>query len=289
MHRAAAALALFTVAASELRLGPVAFVAAPDLKVGPTLSVATLALAAVGPTFRSGAAAQTPRDAAVPFKVGETLTYDVTWSTLLIAGSATSRIVERESASRSDAYEIVADGRPIPLLQRLYNLYYRLDTRLDTRTLLPHRATFRSEENGARRQAETRFDRERGKASFELDEDGTDYQYDFDVPPQVQDALSAVYVLRAMPWKPGDRLTVPVSNDGALFSVIAEPAAAESVRVPFGALEGWRVHVTVTDAQGQPAVSDAAVWISTDSRRLPLKLQAKLPVGHFVLVLRDAR
>jgi hypothetical protein len=31
-----------------------------------------------------------------------------------------------------------------------------------------------------------------------------------------------------------------------------------------------------------------AVWISADARRLPLKLQAELPVGAFVLTLSGA-
>jgi hypothetical protein len=44
----------------------------------------------------------------------------------------------------------------------------------------------------------------------------------------------------------------------------------------------------VLDASGQPAIGDAAVWYSTDARRLPIKLQGRLPVGHFVLVLREA-
>ena len=32
-----------------------------------------------------------------------------------------------------------------------------------------------------------------------------------------------------------------------------------------------------------------AVWISDDARRLPVRIQAQLPVGSFVLTLKDAR
>ena len=32
-----------------------------------------------------------------------------------------------------------------------------------------------------------------------------------------------------------------------------------------------------------------AMWVSTNARRLPLKLQADLPVGTFNLMLREAR
>ena len=54
-----------------------------------------------------------------------------------------------------------------------------------------------------------RFDRGRRKASYELQEDTT-LKGEFDIPPQVQDGLSAVYILRAMNFKVGDRITLPV-------------------------------------------------------------------------------
>ena len=255
--------------------------------------LALLAVSAAGPAIPSAAPAsqaRTPaRDSAIPFKVGETLTFDVTWSTFLVAGSAVSRVAEKRPASDSTAYHIVADGRPIPLLQRLYNIYYKMETSLDTATLLPHRTSLYSEQAGAKRLAVTRFDRTQRKAFFELDDAGTPLKTDFDVPPQVQDGLSAVYVLRAMNFKAGDRITLPVADDGSMYSVHADPVAVEQVRVPLGTLEAWRVNVSIVDAQGQPAARDAAVWYSTDARRLPVKLQAELPVGHFVLLLRDAR
>jgi hypothetical protein len=229
------------------------------------------------------------RDAAVPFKVGERLTYDVTWSSFVVAGSAVSTVVARPPASDSTAYHIVAEGRPVPLLERLYNLYYKMETMLDTATLLPHRVSLFSEQSGARRLAATRFDRAQRKAFFDLDDAGTPLKSEFDIPPQVQDGLSTLYVLRAMTFKAGGRITLPVADDGSMYTVHADPAAPEQVRVPFGSMEAWRINVSIVDAEGQPAARDAAVWFSTDARRLPLKLQAELPVGHFVLVLRDAR
>jgi hypothetical protein len=50
--------------------------------------VAASAFASAAGLRAQPAAAQAGRDAAVPFKVGERLTYDVTWSTFLVAGAA---------------------------------------------------------------------------------------------------------------------------------------------------------------------------------------------------------
>jgi Protein of unknown function (DUF3108) len=251
--------------------------------------VALVAASAVAPALRGRAqsAGAPGRDAAVPFKVGERLTYDVTWSTFLVAGTAYATVAARVDGGGAPAYHLIADGRPIPLLQRLYNVYYKMESMLDTVTLLPQRTSLYSEERAGKRLANTRFDRPKQKAIFELDDAGTPLKNEFDVPPQVQDGLAAIYVLRAMNFKAGDRVSLPVADDGTLYTVQADPAALEQVRVPLGTMEAWRVNVSVVDAAGKPAVSDAAVWYSTDARRLPIKLQGKLPVGHFVLVLRE--
>ena len=91
------------------------------------------------------------RELAVPFAAGEALTYDISWSTFLTAGSATVSVKEKKPSYGSTAYYIVAEGRPTPLLSKLYALYYKADTLLDVYTLLPQRGSIYSDENGRKR------------------------------------------------------------------------------------------------------------------------------------------
>lgn len=248
-------------------------------------AVVALALAAL---TSHPIAQRSPREAAVPFKVGETLTYDVAWSAYLVAGTAVATVAEKRPSRDRTAYYIVADGRPAPLLSRLYNLFYKMDTLLDSSTLLPHRGSVYIEEGNNRHLAVTRFDRTAQTASFEVQDDPT-LTAAFDVPPQVQDGLSALYVLRAMTFKPGDRLTLPVTDEGALYRLQMDVGASERVSVPVGSIEAWSLKTAILDAQGESAMTNVTIWISTDTRRLPVKLEAELPVGTFVLSLRDIR
>src|SRR5687767_12439301 len=101
------------------------------------LVLAMVVASALAPVLRPAAAQG--RDAAVPFKVGERLTYDVTWSTFLVAGTAYATVAAKLDGQGAPAYHLVADGRPIPLLRRLYNVYYKMESMLDTGTLLPQR------------------------------------------------------------------------------------------------------------------------------------------------------
>jgi hypothetical protein len=45
----------------------------------------------------------------------------------------------------------------------------------------------------------------------------------------------------------------------------------------------------VTDSEGHPGYSGLVIWISDDARRLPVKLEAELTVGRFVLALRSVK
>jgi hypothetical protein len=229
-----------------------------------------------------------PRDAAVPFVSGETLTYDVSWSSTVVAGTAMTSVHEKRASGDSFAYYIVAEGRPIPFLARLYNVYYKMDTLLDSVTLLSHRGTLQSEEGAGRRVATTRLDQKARRAFFELQGDAV-VQTEFALPPQAHDGLSALFALRARPLRLGERFTLPVTDGGALYTVGISVGRSERVSVAAGTYDAARLTITIRDDQEQDVWKDIAVWMTTGARRLPVKLQAELPVGEFVLALREAR
>jgi hypothetical protein len=224
----------------------------------------------------------------VPFQVGETLTFDVAWSNYLVAGSAVSRVVEKRPSSNSTAYYIVAEGRPLPLIARIYALYYKMDSLLDNATLLSQRTSLYTEEGTRKRSATTTFNRQAKRALFEIQTD-TDVKNEFAVPQNVQDGLATLYSLRAHSFAVGERMSVPVADDGMLYTASFEVTAPTSVKVPLGQMDAWLLHVTILDAASQPVGNNIAAWISTDARKLPLKLQADLPVGSFTLALRTAQ
>ena len=224
----------------------------------------------------------------VPFRTGETLTYDVSWSNFLVAGTVVTTVGEKKPSLDSTAYYIVAEARPAPLLARLYSLYYKLDTLLDVYSLLPQQGSVYTEEGTRHHLKTTRFDRNAKKAFFEY-QSTTTVKADFPIAASTQDALSALYVLRAIPFKAGLHVTMPVSDDGLNYKLTLDVAAPERVRTPIGEIPAWKVMPVVTNDRGQPIGKNLAVWISDDARRYPVKIQADLPVGSFALVLREAK
>src|SRR5689334_20076482 len=191
------------------------------------------------------------READVPFKVGETLTYDVSWSQFLTAGTAVARVVEKKGSPGSTAYTLVADGRPVPLVARFYPVYYKMDSLLDSFSILSQQTSLYTEENGKKRQSSMRFDRAARRALYDAPNESV--KESFEVPTNVQDGLATLYAVRGHAFKAGEHFSIPVADDGSLYSVEFDTRGPEHVRVPMGDLEAWNLKLTILDSKKQPA------------------------------------
>jgi hypothetical protein len=260
--------------------------------------VATIGVLAAVEARQSSPRAQAPRPAPatrerpVPFAPGETLTYDVMWSNLLTAGTTTVSVRDKRASLGSTAYYVTAEGRPGSLMAAIYPIYYKADTLLDTTTLLPQRGSIYSDEKGRRKLRVTAFDQRARSVHYEVqsgDPAKVTSQSDQAVPAQAHDALSAILFLRTIPLDGGATQTLPIVVNGHVYRVQVTVGGRERVRCGLGDVEAWRLTPTILDETDRADGGDMALWISTDARRLPLKLQAALPVGTFVLTLSSAR
>jgi hypothetical protein len=228
----------------------------------------------------------TPRkELAVPFTAGETLTYDVSWSSFLTAGTATIRVAEKKASYGSTAYYILAEGRPTALVSKLYPLYYKVDTLLDVYSLLPQRGSVYSEEGKRHRMKTTLFEHARQRAQYKV-ETRTVVDKTVSISAVAQDPLGALFVLRSIPLKPGEKMTMPVCDGGNSFKVLVQAGAVETVQANGGAIQAQRLTLTPPAETGARALS---VWLSTDAARVPVKMSAQLSVGAFVLTLSSRR
>jgi hypothetical protein len=238
-------------------------------------------------------AAPAPAEPRVPFATGETLTYDVGWSTYITAGTATMRVAERRTLGPNRvAYVVVAEGKPGTILSKLYDLYYKAESQFDTRTFTPVTASVFSKEGSRTRVKTTHF---RGQNATTADYEvrtTTLNKRELTVPKYTQDALAAIYVLRSvLRFTPGDRLTMPVTSGGDVYNTdVRLGGAPETVRTGAGTFQAWKATITAIDVvTRQPAARGMAVWFSNDARRLPVKMEAGLAVGSFTLTLSSVR
>jgi hypothetical protein len=224
----------------------------------------------------------------VPFAVGETLEYDVGWSSYLTAGTATLSIREKKPSYGSVAYYAVAEGRATGLVAALYHVYYKADSLLDVYSLLPQRGSIYSDEGRTRRLRATRFDQARRSAEYEVTP-GRVPPKKVTLPGPTHDALSAVLALRMLRLREGLSVTFPVSDGGRVFRVRATVRARERLSTRLGQVMAWRIEPVIMGDAGDIGARKLTVWLSDDERKWPLLMEAEMPVGTFTLTLRSAR
>ena len=230
------------------------------------------------------AAPTVKKEMTVPFHAGEVLEYDIGWSSYVTAGTATVTVKEKKPSYNSVAYYVVAEGRPTPLLSKLYTLYYKADTLIDAFSLLPQRGSLYVEEGKRHRMKTTTFNQSTRHAKYEV-QTATHVEKDLALPGFTQDSLSALYVLRSIPMKTGDKFNMPVTDAGDVYKVQMQVIGTESLQTPLGTINALKIVPVITAAKGEPP-RGIAIWISDDPRRLPLKIEAQLAVGKFVVSLR---
>jgi uncharacterized protein DUF3108 len=256
---------------------------------GLALFVGTAAVARVsGPQARTHRPTQKPAAAerAVPFAVGESLEYDVSWSSYLTAGTATLSIRARKPSYDSVAYYVVAEGQATGFAAALYPAYYKADTLLDVYTLLPQRGSIYSQEARHQRLRETRFDQSRKTARFAVTPGGR--QKSVTLPGPTHDALSVVLAMRMLSLKDGLSVTWPVCDSGRVMNVRVTVRGRERLSTRLGELMAWRIEPVIVGDTGELGARGLTLWLSDDERKLPLLMEAEMPVGRFVLRLRSA-
>jgi len=227
----------------------------------------------------------------VPFQAGEQLSYDIAWSSYLTAATATVTVREKRPSFDSTAYYIVAEGRPTSFVAALYQLYYKADTLLDAFTLLPQRGAIFSVEGRRTSLRAITFDHTLREAAYEV-QSGTPLtrksEARISLPPSTQDALSAIYALRALPMKTGTQVQVPVILNGELYRLNVSIGGVESVTCGLGSISAWKITPVIRAEGPNPDERELTVYLSNDARRLPVLMRAKLPIGSFTLTLREA-
>jgi hypothetical protein len=261
------------------------------------LARAQLVTAAVlcGVTLMAGAAvmpaavgAAAPPERVVPFTVGETLEYDVGWSSYLTAGTATLAIREKKPSYGSVAYYAIAEGRATGLVGALYHVYYKADTLLDVYSLLPQRGSIYGEEGRRRRMRTTRFDQAKRTVQYEVTPGGGP-QKPIALPGPTHDALSVVLALRTLHLRERLSVTLPVCDGGRVFRVKATVRERRRLSTRLGQLMAWRIEPVIVGDSGEIGASTLTLWLSDDAQKWPLLMEAEMPVGKFTLTLRSAR
>jgi hypothetical protein len=227
--------------------------------------------------FTIGPAKEMP----VPFRVGETLDYRVSWSAFSNAGSAELSIPERRNLFGWNTWHFRAVAHTQGSVRTLFSVDDQFDSYTDA-------FTFES------RQYETHLS-EMGRVEDQVLHFAPTGQASHAPPPHVavrpgtRDPLGFAYALRAADWStPEVRMSVYDGRD--LFDVSAKrESSGEMVKVPAGTFSTSRIGISIFRGGKEVPAVHFVTWLTDDAAKTPVIIQAELPFGNIRAELTSAK
>jgi hypothetical protein len=209
----------------------------------------------------------------LPFTIGEQLNYRV----YLGGGSAAVGLVTYQVRSRSryfdhDGVMLTTSAQTTDAAQRIFVVNDQLTSYVDPGTFLPYRFEQALAE-GKRRSSEIwTINQDYGNATKQ----GAPK---IDIPIGTHDYLSIFYAVRSMNLAPSKQNAVSILVNGRPKTMIITAVQRDTIQLDSQKIPAIQIKLTTPEDQ-QPDKFQLRAWISTDDRRLPLRLTANTALGN---------
>ena len=219
----------------------------------------------------------------LPFKIGETLLYEVTFSRLILSGTIgeLKLTVSQPDTSRADMIELKAEAVSKGFFPALFGLKVRdryssivnqTDFGVQTSTKL-------LEEGKMRREQKTEVNRETGRVIYtdrDLARDKSAPTLKEKASPTwLQDLVSTIYFVRTQPLKEGDIVPIPISDGGEVYNIEVVVGKNQEIKTSAGKVKAITVNAKIFDGRYVKRSGEMLVWITEDAARIPVRARIK--------------
>ena len=216
-----------------------------------------------------------PRPSQEAFREGERLEFSVTWTGIPV-GVATMEVAGVLPMRSGTAYRVVSTAKSGSVLSVLYPVDDHFETYIDTEGLFSHRIVIDQHEGRRHRQKEIVFDQVNHKAYLYKQNKVKVY----DVPPKVQDSLSSLYFFRTLgPFNVGKSVFIDVHESDKNWLLEIQVLGKERVDTPAGKFDTYKLKALVRYDGLFVNKGDVMVWVTRDSRHIPVKMKSKIMIG----------
>ena len=235
----------------------------------------------------SGAAEQAiapPAAGIQAFHPGETLTYDVSWSNVLSAGTVIMSVETEKLPDEREVLKFVVKGRTHGAVNRVFSVDDTVQSVFDLATMQSLSYSSIETHGKKTRRKSLDFDHVNRIVTMALNEDPLKTS---PIPDRVQDNLSALYYLRTRDdFVVGKPITFEAFDSGSSVTVEIQTLGREQVKTPAGEFSTIKVkaYKGLFVSQGE-----IFVWLTDDSRKVPVLLKSTLKFGTLVFTLTDLK
>ncbi|GEM_PF-1999309 len=218
-----------------------------------------------------------------PFKPSEKITYDLGYMGVN-AGHMTLELKPFVMVNGRKHYHFMGRIWTNSFFSSIYTVEDSVSSMIDYETLLPSVFKLHVKESTQIREARLFIDWKNLLASYwekrVTEKEGTtEKKQSWKVLPYSQDVFSSVFYFRVFDWKLNDKRSFRVADEEKNQIYVGEVLRQETVTVPAGRFDSF-VIIPKVQLQGHfKPNGDILVWVSNDSRRIILKITAKVAFG----------
>jgi hypothetical protein len=254
-------------------------------------SLLLLLLAANGTFVRAQQAAVNP----VSFAKGEELFYEAEFKKGLLRGANVGEFrfsARSDQTAAGDPLHLVGDVVTKGFFPRLAGIHVHehVESIVDPDQFMVLRTNKLDEQGKRVRVSDATFDHERRKVTW-TERDPSQNQppritsLDFSEP--IQDVLSMIYFVRTRKLEVGKSFEIPVSDSGQVYRMTVAVVERKRIKCVLGRVNAIRIEPAMF-GEGRMLRGEGkiAIWITDDSRHLPVWAQLKLNIGTFDIKLK---
>ena len=257
----------------------------------------TIKALALATLFMTAAHAQEPTKAATsvplyqpkyyPYEKGEKASYRASWNGVPVATAEieTTPIIFEGKKS----YRVRIDAKTSKGLDLIWKMRDTITSVFDAKSLAPARFVFSQRENARVIDTEAKFNQQAGKWAVNRWQEGRKPRvYDFD-SNNTLDPITAVYLARSIDLNVGEKLFFNVFGGRYQYLLELNVEKKEPVELESGALvQAFKLVPKLTNLTKKGyagRMKEAAIWVSADERRIPVKFWSRMFVGNVYMEL----
>jgi hypothetical protein len=221
------------------------------------------------------------------FKPGEKLTYEISWSNIVTAGTAVLEVNEEKLPNGRMGYAFTATSRSVGVVDKVYPVNDRVQSIFDPQ-IMQSLSFNLSESHGKRKRRRGLVFDHTGRTVVSTV--NNDQPQTLTIPDPVQDALSSLFYLRTLEdFTNGKVHVIEVHDSGKNWSVEVQTLGREKVKTPAGKFNAIKVRTFPKYEGVFMNKGEIFIWLTDDSRKIPVLMKSTISIGSIMSTLTDMK
>jgi len=215
------------------------------------------------------------------FDVGEKLTFIIRYGPI-VAGSATMSVPKIKKINGYECFHIVSEARSSKFFSTFFKVHDRVESYMDRDGFFSWRFEKHLHEGNYRANQVVEYDHINQIAV-------TNKKDTLRIPRCIHDVMSAFYYVRIIPLEVGKSAFIDNHTDRKLYPLEVKVLGKERVTVKAGTFDCIVIEPVLRSDAIFKQRGRLTVWLTDDSRRIPVQMKSKIIIGSITAELKSAK